>query len=86
MKTCEFISRLTSLCGKNILIYVFIPQFFEEYEKVRGIFKDLGYEISEVSNGKVTYIGDVEAIALSNIWLRSADRVYIKMGSLKLKL
>ncbi|PHV70339.1 RNA methyltransferase [Sporanaerobium hydrogeniformans] len=45
--------------------------------------EDLGYEITSVSDGKITYIGDAEAIVLSNLWLRSADRVYIKMGEFK---
>ena len=42
--------------------------------------EDLGYEVNSVSDGKVTYTGDLEAIVLSNLWLRSADRIYIKMG------
>lgn len=50
---------------------------------VRREVEDLGYEINQVSDGKVTYTGDVEAIALSNLWLRSADRVLIKMGEYK---
>ncbi len=45
--------------------------------------EDLGYEITSVSDGKITYRGDAEAIVLSNLWLRSADRVYIKMGEFK---
>ena len=50
---------------------------------VRREVEDFGYEMESVSDGKVTYIGDVEAIALSNLWLRSADRVFIKMGVFK---
>ncbi len=42
--------------------------------------QDLGYEINNVSDGRITYTGDPEAIALSNLWLRCADRVFIKMG------
>jgi putative N6-adenine-specific DNA methylase len=42
--------------------------------------EDLGYEINTVSDGKITYTGDAEAIVLSNLWLRSADRIFIKMG------
>ncbi|MGL5675815.1 MAG: class I SAM-dependent RNA methyltransferase, partial [Cellulosilyticaceae bacterium] len=44
---------------------------------VRREVEDLGYEINEVTDGKVTYTGDVEAIVLSNLWLRSADRVLL---------
>ena len=42
---------------------------------------DLGYDVSEVSDGKVTFIGDDEAIARANIGLRTAERVLIKIGS-----
>jgi len=45
--------------------------------------EDLGYDITSVSDGKVIYTGDAEAIILSNLWLRSADRVLIKMGEFK---
>ncbi len=47
---------------------------------VKREIEDLGYDITEVTDGKITYIGDEEAIVLSNLWLRSADRVFIKMG------
>ncbi|WHY65461.1 class I SAM-dependent RNA methyltransferase [Neobacillus sp. SuZ13] len=42
----------------------------------------LGYEC-EVENGKVTYTGDESAIARSNLWLRTADRIKIKVGEFK---
>ena len=42
---------------------------------------DLGYDISEVRDGRVTFIGDAEAIARINIWSRTAERVLIKIGS-----
>lgn len=44
---------------------------------------DLGYEISKVEDGKVTFIGDAEAICRANIFLRSAERILIKAGSFK---
>ncbi len=50
---------------------------------VRREVEDLGYEIKEVADGKVTYTTDVEGIALSNLWLRSADRVRLKIGEFK---
>lgn len=50
---------------------------------VRREVEDLGYEIKQVADGKVTYTTDVEGIALSNLWLRSADRVRLKMGEFK---
>lgn len=42
---------------------------------------DLGYEISQVEDGRVTFIGDEEAICRANIFLRSAERILIKVGS-----
>lgn len=44
---------------------------------------DLGYEISEVLDGRVTFIGDEEAVARANIGLRTAERVLIKVGTFK---
>jgi putative N6-adenine-specific DNA methylase len=42
--------------------------------------KKLGYEDMKVENARVTFRGDESAICRSNLWLRSADRVFIKMG------
>ena len=42
---------------------------------------DLGYDISEVVDGRVTFLGDEEALCRANIFLRSAERVLIKIGS-----
>ena len=44
---------------------------------------DLGYDISEVTDGRVTFTGDEEAIARANIFLRTAERILIKAGSFK---
>ena len=41
---------------------------------------DLGYEISKVEDGKVTFFGDADAIAYANIFLRTAERVLLKVG------
>ncbi|MDO4331036.1 MAG: class I SAM-dependent RNA methyltransferase [Lachnospiraceae bacterium] len=42
---------------------------------------DLGYEISQVEDGRVTFIGDDEAICRANVFLRTAERVLLKVGS-----
>lgn len=42
---------------------------------------DLGYDVSEVTDGKVTFLGDEEAVARANVFLRTAERVLIKVGS-----
>ena len=44
---------------------------------------DLGYEISLVEDGRVTFIGDGEASCRSNVFLRTAERVLLKAGSFK---
>lgn len=42
---------------------------------------DLGYDVTEVSDGRVTFSGDEEALCRANIFLRTAERVLIKIGS-----
>jgi len=42
---------------------------------------DLGYEISLVEDGRVTFLGDDEAICRANIFLRTAERILLKAGS-----
>ena len=42
---------------------------------------DLGYEISKVEDGKVTFLGDAEAICRANIFLRTTERILLKVGS-----
>lgn len=42
---------------------------------------DLGYDITEVSDGRVTFFGDEEALCRANIFLRTAERILIKVGS-----
>ncbi|MBQ8084611.1 MAG: class I SAM-dependent RNA methyltransferase [Lachnospiraceae bacterium] len=42
---------------------------------------DIGLEIVEVSDGRVTFKGDVSAIAKANIFVRTAERILIKVGS-----
>lgn len=42
---------------------------------------DLGYEICQVEDGRITFIGDMEAVSYANIFLRSAERILLKVGS-----
>lgn len=41
---------------------------------------DLGYEITRVEDGRVTFTGDEEAICRANIFLRTAERVLLQVG------
>jgi len=45
--------------------------------------KKLGYTDQLVENGRVTFAGDESAICRANLWLRTADRVLVKMGEFK---
>lgn len=45
--------------------------------------KDLGYKDIKIENGRATFKGDEKDIARTNIWLRTADRVLIKMSEFK---
>lgn len=44
---------------------------------------DLGYEIAEVEDGRVTFYGDADAVCYANIFLRTAERILWKVGSFK---
>lgn len=44
---------------------------------------DLGYEITNVDNGKVTFEGDAEAIARANIFLRTTERILLKVAQFR---
>ena len=43
----------------------------------------LGYERISTIDGRVTFLGDEQAVALSNIFLRYAERVFIRVGSFR---
>ena len=45
----------------------------------------LGCEITDSRNGRLTYRGDLRTLVRSNLWLRCADRVYVKMGEFTAK-
>lgn len=44
---------------------------------------ELGYEISRVEDGKVTFTGDAEAICRANIFLRTTERILLKVAEFK---
>ncbi|RQD67082.1 MAG: class I SAM-dependent RNA methyltransferase [Tindallia sp. MSAO_Bac2] len=47
--------------------------------------KSLGYEVVETENGRVTFTGPVDAICRCNLWLRTAERVLLKVGEFQAK-
>ena len=44
---------------------------------------DLGYEISAVDNGKVTFVADGEGICRANMFLRTTERILLKVAEFK---
>ena len=44
---------------------------------------DLGYEISQVEDGRVTFCGDRDALCRANVFLRTAERILLKVGKVK---
>ncbi|HIV92498.1 MAG TPA: class I SAM-dependent RNA methyltransferase [Candidatus Eisenbergiella stercoravium] len=42
---------------------------------------DLGYDCLQVEDGRLTFFGDEEAVSRANVFLRSAERILIKVGS-----
>lgn len=45
--------------------------------------QDLGYEIKQVEDGRITFVTDELGIARSNIFLRTAERILLKIGSFR---
>ncbi len=41
---------------------------------------DLGYDVTEVADGRITFWGDEEALCRANVFLRTAERILIKIG------
>ena len=54
---------------------------------IEGVVKreitNLGFKILKTENGKVTFLSDKAGIAKANLWLRTADRVLLKVGEFK---
>ena len=45
--------------------------------------KNLGYDIVEVEDGRVTFAGPASAIARANIWIRTSERILLKCAQFK---
>lgn len=44
---------------------------------------DLGYDVTKVEDGRLTFVGDAQAICRANVFLRSAERILLKTGSFR---
>ncbi len=59
---------------------LFATSAFGHESMVSQELNSLGYNNLKVENGKVTFAGDDNDIARCNIWLRTADRLYMQMA------
>lgn len=58
-----------------------VPCHFGLESVLKNEIVDLGYDVTSVVDGRVCFLGDEEAVARANIFLRTAERVLIKVGS-----
>ena len=58
-----------------------VPCHFGMESVLKREIDELGYDITEVADGRVTFFGDEEAVSRANIFLRTAERILIKVGS-----
>lgn len=70
--------------GDNMEKFEFIaPCHFGLEAVLKREIQDLGYEIVGVDNGKVTFLGGADAISRANMFLRTAERVLLKVGEFR---
>ena len=58
-----------------------VPCHFGMESILKREITELGYDTTEVADGRVTFWGDEEALCRANIFLRTAERILIKVGS-----
>ncbi len=68
---------------KNNTYELIAPCHFGMEAVLKREIMDLGYEISAVDNGKVTFIADAEGICRANIFLRTTERILLKVAEFK---
>ena len=59
------------------------PCLFGLESVLSGELKKIGAKNIEVSDGKVTYTGDWQMLAKTNLWLRTAERVLVVLDSFR---
>ena len=64
---------------------IIIPVIFGLEAFVSREIRSLGYETSSVEDGRVTFLGDLEAVARANLWVRCGERVMIKVAEFEAK-
>ncbi|AEE91214.1 putative RNA methyltransferase YpsC [Tepidanaerobacter acetatoxydans Re1] len=61
-------------------IKLIAPTLFGIESVTANELRRLGYSNVTVEDGRVTFIGDKQAICRSNLWIRSAERILVKIG------
>ena len=59
---------------------IIIPTLFGMEAFVSREVKRLGYETISVEDGRVVFMGDYEAICRANLWIRTGERVLVKLA------
>lgn len=59
---------------------IIIPTLFGMEAFVSREVRRLGYETTSVEDGRVAFMGDYEAICRANMWIRTGERVLVKLG------
>jgi len=62
---------------------IIIPTLFGMEAFVSREVRRLGYETTSVEDGRVTFAGNNEAICRANTWIRTGERVLVKMAEFK---
>lgn len=58
-----------------------VPCHFGMEAVLKREIDELGYDVTETTDGRVTFLGDEEAVCRANVFLRTAERILIKVGS-----
>ena len=64
-------------------IFFICPCHFGLESVLKREITDLGYEVTQVEDGKVCFEGDWQAVCYANVFLRSAERVLVKAGAFR---
>lgn len=62
---------------------IVVPTLFGIEAVTAREIKNLGYEVVRTEDGRVTFLGDARAVCRANLWLRTGERVLIKIGEFR---
>jgi putative N6-adenine-specific DNA methylase len=62
---------------------IIIPTLFGVEAVCAREIRNLGYGTSSVTDGRITFFGDFKAVCRANMWIRTGERVLIKIGEFK---